>query len=110
GEAIPSRTSKFKLTAGLRYSSEEFTFYQVFYGPLSGFNVPTAANGGLTNGGGKKNPLTPKFGATYTLTDNDLVYVTVAKGFRPGGVNGPLSAQLCTGLGQQGLAPSDLPQ
>ena len=109
GEANLYLTSKFKLTAGLRYSSEEFSFYQAFYGPLSGFNIPTTANGGLTNGVQKESPLTPKFGASYNFTDNDMVYVTAAKGFRPGGVNGPLSASLCTGLAQQGLVPSDLP-
>ena len=109
GEANLYLTSKFKLTAGLRYSSEEFSFYQAFYGPLSNFNIPTTANGGLTNGAEKETPLTPKFGASYNFTDNDMVYVTAAKGFRPGGVNGPLSSALCTGLAQQGLVPSDLP-
>ena len=109
GEANWYITNRLKLTAGVRYSSEQFSFYQAFYGPLSGFNVPTTANGGLTNGVQKEKPVTPKVGLQFNFTDNNLVYVSAAKGFRPGGVNGPLSAFLCTGLAQQGLTPSDLP-
>jgi iron complex outermembrane receptor protein len=109
GEANLYLTRQLKVTGGLRYSSEEFSFYQAFYGPLSGFNVPTTANGGLTNGSQKESPLTPKVGVSYNFTDNDMVYATAAKGFRPGGVNGPLSPFLCIGLAAQGLTPADLP-
>ena len=109
GEANWYITDRLKLTGGLRYSSVKFSFYQVFYGPLSGFNVPTVANGGLTNGSQKEQPITPKVGLQYQFTDDDMVYATAAKGFRPGGVNGPLSAFLCAGLAQQGLTPQDLP-
>jgi len=109
GEANWFLTDKFKLTGGLRYSSTQFKFVQVFYGPVSGFNVPSTANGGLTNGAQKETPLTPKVAATYSFTPSDLVYIEAAKGFRPGGVNGPLSPILCIGLGQQGLTPLDLP-
>jgi outer membrane receptor protein involved in Fe transport len=109
GEANWFVTDKLKLTGGLRYSSTQFKFVQVFYGPVSGFNVPSKANGGLTNGSQKETPLTPKVAATYSFTPSNLVYFEAAKGFRPGGVNGPLSPILCVGLGQQGLTPDDLP-
>jgi outer membrane receptor protein involved in Fe transport len=33
------------------------------------------------------NPVTPKFGLTYQYTDDDMVYVSVAKGYRAGGGN-----------------------
>jgi hypothetical protein len=102
-------SDKFKLTGGLRDSNTQFKFTQVFFGPVSGFNVPSAANGGLTNGVQKESPLTPKAAATYSFTPSNLVYIEAAKGFRPGGVNGPLSPILCIGLGQQGLTPQDLP-
>jgi outer membrane receptor protein involved in Fe transport len=109
GEANWFVTDKIKLTGGLRVSDTQFKFVQVFYGPVSGFDVPSSANGGLTNGSEKETPVTPKVAATYSFTPSDLVYFEAAKGFRPGGVNGPLSPILCIGLGQQGLTPADLP-
>jgi iron complex outermembrane recepter protein len=44
------------------------------------------------------NPVTPRFGLTYQYTDNDMVYVSAAKGYRAGGGNGATSIgnPLCT--------------
>jgi len=43
----------------------------------------------------KENPITPKVGLSYQLTDTDLLYVTYSEGQRPGGINPPASPILC---------------
>jgi outer membrane receptor protein involved in Fe transport len=43
----------------------------------------------------KEQPITPKVGASYNLTPNDMVYVTYAEGQRPGGINPPAPAVQC---------------
>jgi iron complex outermembrane receptor protein len=40
----------------------------------------------------KKNGSTPKFNLTYKFDDKHMVYATVSKGFRPGGINRRLQA------------------
>jgi iron complex outermembrane recepter protein len=35
------------------------------------------------------NPITPRFGLTYQLNSNDMVYASAAKGYRSGGGNAP---------------------
>ncbi|HEY4031516.1 MAG TPA: TonB-dependent receptor [Caulobacteraceae bacterium] len=40
-------------------------------------------------------PVTPKVGLSYQLTDTDLLYVTYTEGERPGGINPPASPILC---------------
>jgi len=40
----------------------------------------------------KKNGSTPKFNLTYKFDDDHMVYATVSKGFRPGGINRRLQA------------------
>lgn len=43
------------------------------------------------------NPVTPRAGMTYQFTDEDMAYVSVAKGYRAGGGNGAaaISSSLC---------------
>lgn len=43
----------------------------------------------------KESPFTPKLGLSYQINDNDLVYATVSKGFRAGGVNPPVPPLQC---------------
>jgi len=43
----------------------------------------------------KENPVTPKFGGSYQLTPGDLLYVTYAEGYRPGGINPPAPPIMC---------------
>jgi iron complex outermembrane receptor protein len=37
------------------------------------------------------NPVTPRASISYQLTDDDMVYTSAAKGFRPGGANPPVA-------------------
>jgi outer membrane receptor protein involved in Fe transport len=109
GEVTLKLTDRLRLLGGLRVSQVEFRFAQVLYGINQGWNVPTTLNGGLVSGVQRETPILPKGGIQYLLTPNDQVYVTASKGFRPGGVNSPISATLCIGLSQAGLTPKDIP-
>jgi outer membrane receptor protein involved in Fe transport len=111
GEANYWVTDKLKLTAGLRVSRVSFDYTEVHFGPASGFNVATLANGGGPNlGSVAESPVTPKFGVQYQLTDNDMTYVSASKGFRAGGVNGNLPEAICApGFAQYGLTTASLP-
>lgn len=96
GEANYFVTDKLKLTAGVRISRNENSYYVQYYGQLAGYNTPTLENGGITSGSVTESPVTPKFGLSYQLTDADLLYVTAAKGYRPGGVNATVPAVYCS--------------
>ena len=82
GELSYQPIDPLKLTAGLRW-----------------YQVKTSSDGyelGLATGGGPavasppatqtENGVNPKFEADYHLTPDQMVYVNVAKGFRPGGI------------------------
>lgn len=95
GEASYFFTEKFKATLGLRVSQTKFRYDLAFGGPAVGFLVPDNLNGGLASGKVKETPLTPKFGLSYQATPDNLFYLTVAKGFRSGGVNNQPPAARC---------------
>jgi outer membrane receptor protein involved in Fe transport len=110
GEANYYITPKLKAIAGVRISRVEFDYHQAYYGPLNGFNTPTAENGALTDGTVVDSPITPRFGLQYQMTENDQVYVSAAKGYRAGGVNSPLPPLICgAALTQLGLTIRDIP-
>ena len=109
GEGSYAITNKLKAIAGLRLSRVQFTFYQNLYGINQGYNNPTQFNQGVVSGTQTESPILPKVGLQYQLDDHNQVYVTASKGFRPGGVNTPVSAVLCIGLSQAGLTPQDIP-
>jgi outer membrane receptor protein involved in Fe transport len=109
GEVTYRATDKLRLLGGLRMSRVEFKFSQALYGINIGYNDPTVLNGGLVSGTQTENPVLPKVGVQYQLSDTNQVYATASKGFRPGGVNSPVSATLCIGLAQAGLTPKDIP-
>jgi iron complex outermembrane recepter protein len=73
-----------KLTAGLRVAHTQYS-------------LETAA-GGVFNTGAppigttatSENPITPKAALSYQADDNNLYYISIAKGYRVGGGNSPL--------------------
>ncbi|MDB6161783.1 MAG: TonB-dependent receptor [Gammaproteobacteria bacterium] len=96
---------RLKLTAGLRYASASFEG-TAFY-PETLVVGPEVFSSGTQ----KEHPVTPKFGLSYQLGRDNLLYATAAKGFRIGGTN-PKVGQFCYGgsdsaLGQIGL--TDVP-
>jgi iron complex outermembrane receptor protein len=80
----------FKLTVGLRVSDADSSGAQYSTGPEIG-PTPLSSSGSTT-----EHPVTPKFGLSYQPTRDQLYYANAAKGYRIGGVNGPLSS-LCAG-------------
>jgi outer membrane receptor protein involved in Fe transport len=82
-------TSRFKVSAGVRIASESYSFQYIGNGYLQGGVqiLPKTTT--------KATAVNPKFTASYQLTDADLLYASVAKGERPGGVNRPISATRC---------------
>jgi iron complex outermembrane recepter protein len=92
-------TDALKATVGLRVSKADF-IGQAYY---SGFVVgPTVSSSASIT----EHPVTPKFGLTYQFDSENLVYATVAKGYRIGGAN-PDIGQFCdfTPYGLQGVPP-----
>jgi iron complex outermembrane receptor protein len=77
-----------KLEAGLRFALTHFDFVNFADGPQ---------NFGTSGGSGKQSetPLTPKLSLDYQVTPDDLIYATVAKGYRIGGANAPFPLVAC---------------
>ncbi len=110
GEASYWLGDKLKLTAGLRYSQTRLNFDQANYGQYLPNRPTITSPGAFIQGTVRGNPLTPKFAAQYQFTRNDMVYVSIAKGFRPGGLNAPLNPAACgPGLAIYGLTVNDIP-
>ncbi|OYO28017.1 TonB-dependent receptor [Janthinobacterium sp. PC23-8] len=84
GELNYNLTPQLKLTAGLRVARNAFSFTDIQDGVEAG---------GLHRYGGSSSetPVTPKFGASYQLSQDHMVYATAAKGYRPGGANSAMA-------------------
>ncbi|HTV98624.1 MAG TPA: TonB-dependent receptor [Steroidobacteraceae bacterium] len=102
GDATLQVFDSLKLTAGLRAShisySGDLVYYGPFLSPTSGPLTPLAAAGS-----NDENPITPKAVIAYQPDRADLLYVSAAKGYRPGGINGPLSSICGSNLSSIGL-------
>jgi outer membrane receptor protein involved in Fe transport len=108
GEGNYWLTEKLKLTAGVRVTRLEVSYYQLNYGQFSS-RLPTDPLS-LTQGSSVDSPVTPKFGVEYDLAPNQIVYATAAQGFRAGGVNPAVAQAVCqTGLTQLGITASQVP-
>ena len=79
-------TDKLKATAGVRYFNS--------VGERNRALTPSLVSGYSSVVGNlpevKGNGFNPKFGLSYKINDNNMVYATVSKGFRLGGVNATL--------------------
>jgi iron complex outermembrane receptor protein len=87
GELSYNLNERMKLTAGLRYlhgsSSLDYA--------SSGFFASTPTASGRISA----HAMTPKFSATYDISDDVTAYATVGKGIRLGGLNTPVPAAAC---------------
>jgi outer membrane receptor protein involved in Fe transport len=92
-------TKQFNLEAGVRYALSKFDFMQVQTGPwnthLTSDRTLTAES--VNSGQQREHPATPRFSASYDITDDAMVYATAAKGYRIGGANQDLSSVLICG-------------
>jgi iron complex outermembrane recepter protein len=82
-------THRLKASAGVRVGREAYSFQYIGNGYFQGgpqILPKTSTNATIVN---------PKFNISYQVTDADMVYATVAKGERPGGVNRPIPAARC---------------
>ena len=105
-------TDQLKLTVGLRVSHNQLDFNASYLGPENNGNAPfgvgdlyygsacPSAPAPCAFGSGPLAPLyptsnssssetatTPKFGLTYQIDNDNMVYATAAKGFRPAGAS-----------------------
>ena len=89
GEGAYLFTDALKLTLGVRFSKTEFKFDTLTGGPQL-----FLANQ-LNSGDKKENSFTPKVNLAWQMDNNNLLYGTYAKGFRPGGANNPVPYAAC---------------
>ena len=85
GEIDYRATERLKLTAGLRVADVKYDAIQFVSGVLNE-GVPSVASGES-----RETPVTPKVGAAFQYDENNLFYISIAKGYRVGGVNTPLA-------------------
>ena len=94
GEVTVAIVPRLKANVGVRVEHSVVEHqHQISAGPTNGL---TYADQHLADQVG--NPVTPKVGLTYQYTDDDMVYVSAAKGYRAGGGNGAtaIGNPLCT--------------
>lgn len=94
-------TDRFKLIAGLRVSKAEYEGVAQYSGFVL-FGPPVSSTGNIT-----EHPVTPRFGAEFRVSPDNLLYLTVAKGFRIGGSNPKVGTTCINDLTNYGL--SDVP-
>jgi outer membrane receptor protein involved in Fe transport len=97
GEASFKVVGGFTMTAGLRVERSTFSFTNWSDGPF---------NGGLTvvNGNESETPVVPKYGVSYQINPDNLVYATATKGFRTGGANPAIPARCNADLASLGYS------
>jgi iron complex outermembrane recepter protein len=103
GEVTYAATRALHLTGGVRVYSYTSNSTDSFTG-FAFEGVPALAPGSARATG-----TNPKVTADYHVTDNDMVYATASRGFRPGGSNIPLPSTCDTSLEAAGIvgpAPS----
>ncbi len=80
GEVAFKLTDTFKATLGLRVSKIDFTGSVNATGPFLGTTI-------ISQLSASEKPVTPKLALAWQPDHDELLYFSVAKGFRPGGVN-----------------------
>jgi outer membrane receptor protein involved in Fe transport len=100
------------LQAGVRGSRSTYDFVDIQNGA---WNAHQLANGQWTGYGsdqasGKEYPITPRFSASYQLTEDQMIYATAAEGYRPGGGNDNLGDLVSCKPDFQNLGTSGNPE
>jgi outer membrane receptor protein involved in Fe transport len=96
------KANDFELTLGARKYWFNYEFWNDYNGFLNfGYStIPTQHT--------SENGFNPKASLSYTAPNGTLMYMTAAKGFRPGGPNNPLPAACDPGLMQLGITASQI--
>lgn len=83
-----SMTDRLILNVGLRVARTKMTFRADEDGPV---------NNGTTSSGGDQSssPVTPKVGLSFQMDRNNLLYASIAKGYRIGGANSHIPLGAC---------------
>jgi outer membrane receptor protein involved in Fe transport len=108
GQVSYDLTSRLELTAGLRFFDwhEDYSIYSAGYvgdGPSASPESPIGTPL-IVNSNPKATGVTPRFAASYKLTDTTNLYAEIAEGFRYGGVNQPVPVIYCgADLAAEGL-------
>ena len=94
-------TDTLSATAGVRVSHDKLTFQESQTGLVVGAAAP------YETGSRSDTPVTPKFVLSNQFDPNNLGYVSAAKGYRTGGVNGPVG-DTCGVTASQTFDPDNL--
>jgi|SRR5579871_499118 len=81
------------LTAGVRVADVKYEAYQ-FAGGFANTGVPPYGSGSS-----RETPVTPKGGISFQVDPDNLLYLSVGKGYRQGGINDPLPSYCGTNTG-----------
>jgi iron complex outermembrane receptor protein len=92
-------TDKFKISAGIRHYDEAEQTQRNLIGPLQGAAYATTNDPTFESSEAKGQ--TPRYTASYQITNDVLAYVSAAKGFRAGGGIIPVTEPACTPVIQQ---------
>ncbi len=88
GQLTWHTTSKLDLILGLRESKDELTRWGMSaVGLIAGCTYPNTCIGSANNGSAEASKLTYRVGANYHLTPSDMIYASVATGYKAGGFN-----------------------
>jgi iron complex outermembrane recepter protein len=94
GNATIAIAPDLKLQVGARLAKTHFDYSNFADGPQDfGPNTPNSGHKDET-------PFTPMTNLTWQITDSDMVYATVSKGYRIGGANAQFPLGACTELSQ----------
>jgi iron complex outermembrane recepter protein len=78
-----------KAAAGVRVGREDYSYQYIGNGDFQGGEQILPKTDSSTT------VVNPRFNTSYQFTDDDMAYVSVAKGNRPGGANRPIPAARC---------------
>jgi iron complex outermembrane receptor protein len=92
-------TSKFKVTAGVRHYNESEEVDRNLIGPLQGAAYATTNDPTFVSSTAQG--ATPRYTASYQITDDILAYISAAKGFRAGGGIVPVTEPACVPVIEQ---------
>jgi outer membrane receptor protein involved in Fe transport len=96
GQADLEIRSGFKVTAGVRVAKVDVALARTARGPIAGGAADFASSS-------SEKPVTPRFGVSYQVTADTLLYASAAKGYRIGGINGPQLSFCASTLAAIGL-------